>query len=147
MLSDNVIEFDFYVKLLCNIIIIILEECFMRKYEILAIVVDIIHLLVIAFWICGFLIPKEWVALKTFHSAFGSAVVISQLLMGINCPLQVLSNYLRKKADPDYEIVWESFTLKLMRKIFGISLNQSIIFTCVVILAVIGLAQLIAMYC
>ena len=119
----------------------------MRKYKILAIVVDIIHLLVLAFMICGFFIPKEWVALKTFHSAFCPTVLISQLLMGANCPLQVLSNYLRKKADTNYEIVMDSFTLKLIRKIFGISLNQSIIFVCVVIFAVIGLAQLIAMYC
>ncbi len=119
----------------------------MRKYKILAIVVDIIHLFVIVFMLCGFLMPKEWIALKAFHGAFGIAVFISQILMGINCPLTVLSNYLRKKADPDYKIVWDSFTLKLMRKIFGISLNQSIVFTCIVIIAVLGIAQLIAMYC
>ena len=119
----------------------------MRKYKILEIVVNIIHLLVIAFLLGGFLIPKEWIALKTFHSAFGPVVLISQLLMGINCPLTVLSKYLKKKANPDYEIVLDSFTLKLIRKIFGISLNQSIVFILIVIIAVLGLAQLIAMYC
>lgn len=119
----------------------------MRKYKILAIAVDTIHLLVIAFMFCGFVAPKEWVALKTFHTAFCIAVPISQLLMGFRCPLQVLSSYLRKKDDPDYEIGWDSFTLKLIRKIFGISLNQSIIFICIVILAVLGVTQFIAMYC
>lgn len=115
----------------------------MRKYKILANAVDIIHLTVIAFMVGGFFFPKKWVALKTFHDAFCPAVFISQLLMGVKCPLQVLSNYLRKKDDPDYQIVCDSFTLKWIRRIFGITLNQSIVFICVIIMAVIGLAQLI----
>ncbi len=114
----------------------------MRKYKILATLVDIIHILVIIFMIAGNFIPKEFVSLKIFHATFGILVFISQIIMGINCPLSILSNYLRKKADPEYTIIWDSFTLMIARKYFGVTLNQSIVFTCIVIIAVIGLAQL-----
>lgn len=115
----------------------------MRKYKLLAIIVDIIHVLVIIFLFSGTFIPKEFFSLKVFHATFSILVLISQIIMGINCPLSVLSNYLRKKADPEYTIIWDSFTLKIARKYFGVTLNQSIVFTCIVIIAVIGLAELV----
>lgn len=116
----------------------------MRNYKKLANIVDFIHIIVIIFMIGGNFIPRSWETLKIFHSVFGISVFISQLIMGINCPLTVLSNYLRQKDDPDYKIFWDSFTLKLARKYFGITLNQSIVFTCIVILAVVCFAQFVA---
>lgn len=91
----------------------------------------------------GNFFPKDWVALKIFHSVFGISVFISQLILGINCPLTVLSNYLRKKDNPDYKIYWDSFTLMLARKYLGVTLNQSIIFTCIIILAIVCFAEFV----
>ena len=106
----------------------------MRNYKKLANIVDFIHVIVIIFMIGGNFVPKDWTAIKIF---------ISQLILGINCPLTVLSNYLRKKADPDFKIFWDSFTLKLAQKYLGVTLNQSIVFTCILILAVVCFAEFV----
>ncbi len=115
----------------------------MRNYKKLANIVDFIHVIVIIFMIGGNFVPKDWTAIKIFHSVFGMSVFMSQLILGINCPLTVLSNYLRKKADPDFKIFWDSFTLKLAQKYLGVTLNQSIVFTCILILAVVCFAEFV----
>jgi hypothetical protein len=102
----------------------------MFTYGELALGVDILHLIVCVFWGGGFFVPRsQFPRFRIFHSNFGISVFLLQLAVGMNCPLTLLSAYLRKmdgswRSDYAYE---SSFTIDLLRKVFGLEVPEIVV--------------------
>lgn len=114
-------------------------------YTILANVVVAIHLVVIIFMIGGLLLPKKWKRTRIFHSYFCIMVVLLQIIYGFKCPLVFLEEYLWQLGNPEYEITLTPFTERIFMRLFGFSISSNIVFIIIMLLAVLGIAQLLTM--
>lgn len=114
-------------------------------YDILAKVVDFIHLIVIIFMVSGLIFFKSprFIKVKIFHDYFCMMVLILQLICGCKCPLVILADNLRHLQNPEYEIKFTPFTEKIFMKLFGISISSNLVFIIIALLAVLGFAHLL----
>lgn len=116
-------------------------------YNLLAIAVDCVHVVVIIFMLGGIVITntknKILIRVKIFHDYFCVLVLILQIIYGLKCPLVVLSDYLRYLDNPNYKIFYQPFTEKLFMKLFGISISSNLILLVILLLAVLGIAHLL----
>lgn len=116
-------------------------------YNLLAIAVDCVHVVVIIFMLGGIVITntknKILIRVKIFHDYFCVLVLVLQIIYGLKCPLVVLSDYLKYLDNPNYQIYYQPFTEKLFMKLFGISISSNLILLVILLLAVLGIAHLL----
>lgn len=114
-------------------------------YTILSNVVVVIHFVVIIFMIGGILLPKKWKRTRIFYSYFCIMVFLLQIIYGFKCPLAILEEYLYQLGNPEYEITWTPFTERIFMRLFGFSISSNIILIIIMLLAVLGITELLTM--
>ncbi|PJA45088.1 hypothetical protein CO174_04595 [Candidatus Uhrbacteria bacterium CG_4_9_14_3_um_filter_50_9] len=94
-----------------------------RFYLRLALAVDALHVLVILFWLGGYIFYpfEEFKTLRHMHSAFAVTIVGVQALLSCRCPLTIISGHLRAMVFPDLVDNWfyKPLTIRLL-KWFGL---------------------------
>jgi len=94
----------------------------LNVYETLAIMVDILHVIIIIYWVGGFFVSsQQYPAFRRFHAIFGVVIVSIQVIFSMRCPLVLLSGHLRNMAEPGSATGWlyEPFIVTIMQKHFG----------------------------
>ncbi len=108
----------------------------MNIYEVLALGVDIIHLIVIVYWVGGlFVSSHSHPKFRQVHGMFGVVVFTSQLIFSFRCPLVLISGYLRELTNPGFTDKWfyKPFTIELLKSMFGFQ-APSIVITVITII-------------
>ena len=108
-------------------------------YDLLASVVDFIHLLIIVLWLGGWFVSKDHhPTFKRFHSIFALVVLPVQMVFSFRCPLVILSTHLRALAHPDNTdiIGWyaQPFVVRMLHETFGFTVSD----VCVTMVIVLG---------
>ena len=94
----------------------------MNAYEALALGVDILHLIVIVYWVGGFFVSSSrHPKFRKIHGTFGVVMFTVQLVFSFRCPLVLVSGYLRELAHPGFTDSWlyQPFTVELLKSMFG----------------------------
>jgi hypothetical protein len=102
----------------------------MNIYEVLAYGVDIIHIMIIIYWIGGFFVStSRHPKFRQIHSILGISMFVAQIINNFKCPLVILSSYLRKLAHPELAGNWpnQPFIAKLLNIIFGFQSSDIVI--------------------
>lgn len=102
----------------------------MNTYEVLATGVDIIHLIVILYWVGGFFVSKSrYPKFRKVHGIFGVVMFTVQLVFSFRCPLVLVSGYLRELAHPGFTNNWiyKPFTVELLKNVFGFQAPEIVI--------------------
>jgi len=114
-------------------------------YGVLANIIFVIHILIIVFMVGGALLPTKWKTkkIKIFHCYFSILVCFVQSIYGFRCPLIILEEHLRQLDNPNYVIKHTPFTEGLFMNLFGISISDDLVTCIILLLAIIGIAQLL----
>jgi hypothetical protein len=84
------------------------------SYTTIANTVDSLHVLILGFWIGGFIlhpISQQW---RFYHCIFGITVLLLHLPFRWRCPLTLLSYHLRRLAGENRP--YQSFTIQCLNK-------------------------------
>lgn len=66
------------------------------NYSFLADMCNVVHIIIIVYWAGGFFVPsRKFPGFVNFHRTFGVVIFATQCIMGFNCPLTLLEQYLR----------------------------------------------------
>jgi hypothetical protein len=102
----------------------------MNRYALLVWLVDSIHLLLIMYFVAGFVVSiNRHRTFRLLHSISLSALLPIQLLFDFNCPLVLLDGRLRELAYPGITGEWhyKSFFVPLVQYLFGINMPEIIV--------------------
>ena len=92
-------------------------------------------------------LPREgiWKFNVYFSFWFILAFLLARILMGLQCPLYVLEDYLRKLDDPEYVVKHSSFVTRALHQ-RGFSLRQEAVFVVGTMIASVILATVAVGY-
>ena len=96
-------------------------------YDLLAVIVDVLHILLIIVWVGGWFVSKDrHPTFRRVHSYFGIVIVPLQVLFSMRCPMVLLSGYLRELAHPNKDMSWylEPFIVRTLRATFGFTVSD-----------------------
>lgn len=102
----------------------------MNAYEALALGVDIIHLIVIVYWVGGFFVSSSrHPKFRKIHGTFGVVMFTVQLVFSFRCPLVLISGYLRELAHPGFTDNWlyQPFIVGFLKSTFGFTTPDIVI--------------------
>jgi hypothetical protein len=102
----------------------------MNVYEALALGVDILHLVVIVYWVGGFFVSSSrHPKFRKIHGTFGVVVFTIQLVFSFRCPLVLISGYLRELAHPGFTDNWlyQPFIVGFLKSAFGFTAPDVVI--------------------
>ncbi len=121
----------------------------MKPYDVLAWIVDFLHLLLIAVWVGGWFVSSQrYPVFRQVHSCFGIVIFPLQLLFGMRCPMVVLSAHLRKLAHPEREMGWymRPFVVRILEDTFGFSIADICVTIAILFGAALAIWTLIAIH-
>jgi hypothetical protein len=102
----------------------------MNTYVLLVWLIDFIHLLLIIYFVAGFVVSiNRHRTFRLIHSISVSALLPIQLLFDFNCPLVLFDGRLRELAYPGIAGEWryKSFFVPLVQYLFGINMPEIIV--------------------
>ena len=94
----------------------------MNIYNALALAVDILHGLVVIYWVGGFFVSESrYPTFRQFHAIFGVVIFGIQIIFSMRCPLVLISGYLRELANPGStdSFLYKPFVVEMLKKFFG----------------------------
>ena len=109
----------------------------MVLYNLLAVFVDFIHVLIIIFWVSGWFVSKDtYPTFRRFHSFFGVFLFPIQVLFSFRCPLVLLSGYLRQIAHSNNNLNFynQPFVVRMLREYLGFRVPD----ICITIIILLG---------
>ncbi len=120
----------------------------MNIYGFLANAVDVFHLASVVFVVAGFFFSKKrYPRLRYVHSLWGIALVPTQAVFGMRCPLLLLSGYLRELAHPGIPTssYYQPFVATLLKKEFGFNTPDLVITVITVIVGWMAVITLLSL--
>jgi hypothetical protein len=117
----------------------------MNRYALLVWLVDSIHLLLIMYFVAGFVVSiNRHRTFRLLHSISLSALLPIQLLFDFNCPLVLLDGRLRELAYPGITGEWhyKSFFVPLVQYLFGINMPEIIVTVATVLGSIMAIMTL-----
>ena len=118
----------------------------MNTYAVLVWLVQFIHLLLIIFFVAGFVVSiNRHRTFRLLHSISFSALLPIQFLFDFDCPLVVLNGRLAELAYPGITGEWhyKSFFVPLVQYLFGINMPEIIVTVATILGSVIAMMTLL----
>jgi hypothetical protein len=86
-----------------------------------------VHMVILFFMMTGYFIPTTYFpVLSTFHHVFNVVAWSTYFLLGLNCPLTMMENYLRLNGNPTH-IYKEPFITRMLREKAGLTIPEILI--------------------
>ena len=118
----------------------------MNTYAVLLWLVDLIHLLLIIYFVAGFFVSiNKHRTFRLLHGISISTLLPIQILFDFNCPLVLLDGRLRELAYPEITGEWhyKSFVVPLVQYLFGINMPEVIVTVATILGSVMAIITLV----